>query len=140
MSNKIKVSFDFDSTLDRDHIQQYAKELVNRGLEVWIVTARYDKEHVIEYWHNTEESAERANKDLFEIANKVGINKEHIQFMNMEDKYNFFKDKDFAWHLDDDTLENKLILKYAKIKAINSWGNSSWKQKCEKILKIKLNE
>jgi len=136
MSNMIikKVSFDFDCTLSEPHIQLYAEELVSNGFEIWIVTARYDKQHVIENWHTTEESAEKANQDLFEVANRLGIPNERIIFMNMDDKWNFFKDKDFVWHLDDDWRENKMILKHTKTKAINSWGNSSWKQKCERIL------
>jgi len=45
-----------------------------------------------------------------------------------------FKDKDFVWHLDDNWVENNMILKNTKTKGINSLC-SSWKQKCERILK-----
>ena len=38
----MKVSFDFDGTLSRKDVQEYAKSLVNSGLEVWIVTSRFD--------------------------------------------------------------------------------------------------
>lgn len=30
-----KVSFDFDGTLDKKHIQQFAIELINSGVDVW---------------------------------------------------------------------------------------------------------
>lgn len=36
----MKVSFDFDDTLSKPKVQEYAKELINRGIEVYIVTAR----------------------------------------------------------------------------------------------------
>ena len=37
-----KVSFDFDNTLDFEHIQMYAKNLIEKKIEVWIVTSRYE--------------------------------------------------------------------------------------------------
>ena len=51
----MKVSFDFDSTLDRKDVQQFAKELVNDGVEVWIVTSRMSVEYA------------KANLDQFKI-------------------------------------------------------------------------
>ena len=44
----MKVSFDFDSTLSRKDVQSFAKELVDRGLEVWIVTSRFDDESAMQ--------------------------------------------------------------------------------------------
>ena len=35
---KGKVSFDFDSTLDRKDVQRFAKQLIDDGYEVWIKT------------------------------------------------------------------------------------------------------
>jgi len=37
---KKKISFDFDSTLDNEHIQIFAKELIQKGFNVYIVTSR----------------------------------------------------------------------------------------------------
>jgi len=125
----LKVSFDFDATLSTEHIQKYAKELIERGIEVWIVTSRW--ENVDNYKH----FINATNDDLFKVAEDLGIPRERIHFTNMEDKWEFLKDKDFIVHLDDDWVENKMILKYTKTKAVNSFGNSSWRQKCERILK-----
>lgn len=36
----MKVSFDFDGTLEPPIVQQYAKELIEKGIEVWVVTSR----------------------------------------------------------------------------------------------------
>ena len=116
-----KVSFDFDSTLDRLDAQEYAKELVNRGIEVWICTSRYSDKN-------------NKNEDLHKIATEVGIKKEHIHFQEMQDKYFFFIDKDFIWHLDDDWIELKLIIHNTKTKGISIFGQSNWKKKCEKLL------
>jgi len=130
----MKISFDFDGTLARPHIQEYAKELIDRGLEVWIVTSRFDDENYAKHHFTNLHKGEPANKDLYEVAKELGIPEDRIYFTNMCDKYEFLKDKEFIWHLDDDWIENKLILKNTKTKAIDAWGNSSWKQKCERIL------
>lgn len=131
----MKVSFDFDGTLEMKQIKAYAAELIERGVEVWIVTSRFDNENYAAHYFTNMHNGELANHDLFEIATELGIPNERIHFTNMQDKWEFLKDKGFVWHIDDDWIENKLILKHTNTKAINSWGNSSWKQKCERILK-----
>ena len=58
----------------------------------------------------------------------------------MDDKWPFLKfHDDFLWHIDDDWIENKNILKYTKTKAISSLG-ANWKSKCERLIKKKLME
>lgn len=123
-----KVSFDFDSTLSRTVVQDFAFSLIKKGYEVWIVTSRF--EDCDNYNFKTD------NSDLFNIANKLGIPKDHIKFMNMSDKYEFFLDKDFIFHLDDDWIEINMINRNTKTKGVSCFGTSGWKQKCEKILKI----
>ena len=121
----MKVSFDFDSTLDRPVVQDYAKSLIQDNIEVWIVTSRMSK--VNTDW----------NKDLFLVADKLGILKENIVFTEMSDKFEFFKDKDFIWHLDDDWVELNLINEHCKDTwGFGCFGNSVWKNKCDKLLKV----
>jgi len=129
------VSFDFDGTIETKHIREYAKELVGRGFEVWIVTSRFGDDEKYKRFFQTSINVDLTNSDLWEVAKEVGIPNDRVHFTNMCDKWEFFKDKDFVWHLDDDWIENKLILKHTKTKAVDSWGNSSWKQKCERIIK-----
>lgn len=122
----MKVSFDFDSTLDKETVQHYAKELVERGLEVWICTSRLS---------DNEAPSDKWNLDLYKVAESVGIAKSNIQFCSMADKYEFFVGKDFIWHLDDDWIELGMINKHTKTKGISVWGQGNWKSKCERILK-----
>ena len=120
-----KVSFDFDDTLDRVCVQHYAKSLVGKGIEVWIVTSRLsDDEAPSEFW----------NVDLYKVAKEVGIKPEHIQFQAMSDKYLFFEGKDFIWHLDDDNTELDLLNKHTKTKGISVYRSSNWKSKCDNLL------
>ncbi len=123
----MKVSFDFDSTLDRTSVQEYALELTSRGLEVWIVTSRLSDRDVDPAW----------NYDLYMVADCCKIPYSNIKFTPNADKVQFFNDKDFIWHLDDDWIELNLINKSrkCKTKGISVFGNSVWKNKCEKLLK-----
>ena len=92
----IKVSFDFDSTLSIKQVEDFAISLIKQGYDLWIITSRRPNGVDPQYkrdgmWVNIN------NDDLFEVAKDVGIPKSQIQFMNMEDKYEFFLDKDFIF-------------------------------------------
>ena len=134
----MKVSFDADGTLlAYESIQKYAKELIERGISVYIVTARYEK--VSDYTEEFVQKYEikdlvKEHQYLFEVAEECGIKRENIVFTNMESKDTFFVDHpDFVWHLDDDQFELRCV-STTKVKAVSAIG-SSWKHKCEKLLK-----
>ena len=120
-----KVSFDFDSTLSKATVQQYAKGLVQRGFEVWIVTSRlgFGKEPNPQW-----------NDDVFEVAREVGIKKEHIFFTCMANKSEFLKDKDFLFHVDDDDIELDFIKSDTNVTPIYLWHNKHWIRDCEKVI------
>ena len=137
----IKLSFDADGTLlAKPYLQEYARELISRGFEVWIVTARYDSEE-----RYTEDfkikynilSIKDEHKYLFDVAERCGITTDHIKFMNMNLKSEFFIDRDFLWHLDDDQFECNDINKNTNTVAIQC-NSSNWKHKCERLIKKKL--
>ena len=130
----MKVSFDFDGTLEHLPKQEYAKELIQRGVEVWITTSRFGDPEKYKEFFETHINIECTNRDLYEISDRVGIPRERIFFTNMENKWNYLKDKDFIWHIDDDWAENRMILNHTKIKAIDA-HTSSWKTKCERLIK-----
>ena len=129
----MKVSFDFDGTLSESHVQEYAKELVDRGIEVWIVTSRFENAKRYNDFFNETVLIEQNHNDLWEAVENTGIPKEQIHFTNMEDKSDFLRGKGFVWHLDDDWGQNLLILNTAKMPAINV-RKSAWKNKCERLL------
>jgi len=100
----IKVSFDFDSTLDRGDVQMLAMWLVHQGIEVWIVTSRIsDDDAAFKGWtHNW-------NGDLWTVADQVGIKKENTHFTAYANKSEFLDGKGFLFHLDDDDIELEFI-------------------------------
>jgi len=123
-----KVSFDFDSTLTVDVVQNLAKRLVKEGHEVWIVTSRFEF---------TDSSGNKCNNDdLFEIAFEIGIPFDRIHFCNMDDKYNFLKDKNFLWHLDDDFIELSLIRSETNIFPIWRIKRNDWYNECLDLIRI----
>lgn len=127
----MKVSFDFDSTLSRKDVQEFAKHLVNEGHEVWIVTSRFDTETIIaKNWHWCKDQ----NQKVFEVAEYCGINPEHIKFTCMESKSIFLKDKGFVFHVDDDSIELMDILESGdKCKPLNV-ENRDWLENCKELI------
>lgn len=126
------VSFDFDGTLSKPHVQEYAKELIARGLDVWVITARYDELHSHLYNFN-----DATNDDLWKIIDDLGIPKWKVCFMNMNPKADYITNTKIIWHLDDDFVELSNI-RHAHIPTIGIQVNAgSWKRKCERLLKDK---
>ena len=121
----MKVSFDFDGTLEFPVIQEYAKHLINNGIDVIICTSRYEPG----YKHSWG-GVEWRNDDIFNVADKLGIN--NIIFTNMKDKWLVLKDKDITWHLDDDNIEINIMNEQSNIKGI--LFDEKWKEKCNKTL------
>lgn len=128
----MKLSFDFDGTLSRKDVQDFAKSLVNIGHDVYIVTSRISTEPALKKgWH----WIEKQNQELYDVAQKVGIKKENIIFTEFVDKINFLSRKGFTFHLDDD--EEELIQIFESEDSCQGINveHSSWKQKCESLLK-----
>lgn len=129
MKQKI-VSFDFDRTLSREDIQHYAAELIQRGYEVHVVTARYNElqKHA---W-----VASPHNDDLWEVIDKLGIPHRYVHFTNMLLKAEvIFKNApQVLFHLDDCPVETKEINDLTQVKGVVLCNSGAWKDKCEKIL------
>lgn len=122
------VSFDFDSTLSRKDVQEYAKQLIERGIDVWVVTSRYDELHKHRYPHNP------TNDDLWEVVDELNIPRWKVRFTCMESKSLYLLYTDVIWHLDDDSVELAEI-RYNKCTTVAiSVKSSSWKQKCERYI------
>ncbi|WP_407522635.1 HAD family hydrolase [Lacibacter sp. MH-610] len=123
------VSFDFDNTLSRKDVQDYAKELISRGIKVWVITSRFDELHKHRYPHNP------TIDDLWEVVDQVGIPRWRVRFTCMESKSLYLMHTKVIWHLDDDIIELSAI-KYDKCKTVGiNVKSGGWKQKCERILK-----
>lgn len=123
------VTFDFDSTLSRQDVQDYAKELIERGFDVWVLTSRYDEIHKHRFVHNP------TNEDLYKITDKLGIPRWKIRFTCMKNKSEYLFGTNVIWHLDDDFVELNNINKETDTVGISVLSNG-YKHKCNKLCQI----
>lgn len=123
------VSFDFDGTLEFPHVQEYAKELIERGVNVHITTTRFDEIHKHKYYHNPNLD------DLWQVVDNLNIPKWKVRFTCMEWKYKYLHDSIFLWHLDDNDEEFEHA-KYFKCSVpYVHVDKSDWREQCEELLK-----
>lgn len=92
----MRISFDFDCTLG-EHIMQKLADIIissNKYCDVYIVTARCEKD---------------SNKDLFSVAEGLGIPKTNIHFTEGAWKWQTIKKLNIDIHYDDVPEECELI-------------------------------
>lgn len=123
------VTFDFDSTLSRQDVQDYATSLIKKGFDVWVLTSRYDELHKHRYCHNP------TNEDLYQVTDKLDIPRWKIKFTCMREKSEYLFGSNVLWHLDDDFVELNSINKETNTIGISVVA-SSYKSKCNKLLGI----
>lgn len=125
----MKVSFDFDGTLEFQDVQDYAKQLIGEGVEVWVVTTRWDENHKHKYPQNA------TLDDLWEVVDNLGIPRWRVRFTCMEWKWKYLDGTKFVWHLDDNESEFDYARKN-KCKVPMVWVHTNgWQEKCEKLLR-----
>lgn len=130
----MKVSFDFDKTLSKPEVQKFAKELVSKGHDVWIVTSRCsgDSDNPIAKMNSFR--LNRMNEVLFYIAKEVGIPENRIVFTCFDPKANYLKGRGFSFHLDDDEIELEDIENSGDPCVAVDVNLQSWERICRSIL------
>jgi len=96
----MKVSFDFDGTLERPIIQQMAKKHINAGDEVFIITRRCPED----------------SDDVYSVASKLGIPNDKCLFTCKEWKWRTIGDLGIDLHYEDKLIEAVLIERNTKTK------------------------
>ena len=133
--SKKKVSFDFDDCLDDLQVQQYCRELKERGIDVWICTARtpsvLNGESIgdsINYGWNT---------DVFRMCAELDIPDDHVIMTDCGMKSDHLRGKGFIWHLDDMKPNIIDVTKNSDCIGVlyQPWKPDEWKNKCELLLK-----
>lgn len=124
----MKVSFDFDGTLELVHIQEYAKKLIDQGHEVWVVTTRYDENHRHRYFTNP------TLDDLWSVVDKLGIPRHRVRFTLMEYKHKYLDGTQFIWHLDDNPEEFKHARMHGCSVPLIHVENPNWQYRCNQLL------
>lgn len=137
----MRVSFDFDDTLTEPGVAEYAAQLIKRGVDVWIVTARYDDEKLLKKFGQEMPNGKvylpigAGNDDLYKLANEIGIPKFNIKYTNVKGKGEWFKKhSNFEWHLEDSPKQIFDIENVSSVPVINVLSRD-WKNQCEELLK-----
>lgn len=113
----MKTSFDMDCTLSETFIQMICEAMIKMNHEVWIITARCD-----DRLHNPNISkVNSCNRDLFKIAERLGIPDERIVMTEGNFKHSKIKELGIELHFDDVPEEVELIVRNTNCKAILIW-------------------
>ena len=130
----MKVSFDYDGTLALPHVEEFAKELVEQGYEVWVVTSRVSEDDsILHPWTKPD-----WNKDLWESCERIGIPKDRIKFTAHEDKITFLEGMGFVFHLDDDLHELISIMESKDSCQPLNVGHFDWQKNCLEVINKKI--
>ena len=103
MNKKLKISFDFDSTLTKPVIQKLAETLLDAGCDVWILTSRLN-----DTWYYPDGSVLKCsgyNYDIRKIAEEIGIPENKILYSEGNLKKDLYFKHKFDLHYDDDSIE-----------------------------------
>jgi hypothetical protein len=123
-----KISFDFDGTLEFKLVQEYAKDLINRGYNVCILTTRYSDP--TKYKNNIFFSMDKYQY-LFDVAKEIGI--EEIYFTEFEWKYKTIDNYGIDIHIDDNYRNEVYVInKYCKARAVLYGYN--WTKEVDELL------
>lgn len=118
----MKVSFDYDGTLELKEVQEYALQLLRESHELWIVTMRH-------------EQRQQGNQDLFDVAESLGIPTDQVIFTNGGLKYHFFEENEgFAFHLDDCKWQIDHIVDSKCTVGVFFEVDNEWESECKSVL------
>jgi hypothetical protein len=98
----MKISFDFDNTLEKENIQKIAQSYINAGDKVFIITRRCQEDA----------------QEVYSVADKLGISYDDVYFTCHEWKWRTIKDLQIDEHYDDKLIEVLLIQRHTKTNAI----------------------
>lgn len=126
-NKNIKISFDFDGTLEFQDVQDMAKQLIDEGYNVCILTTRYsDPRSYSCYRLADDKTVEKVHSELFNIAKRLGI--KEINFTEFQWKETIIDKLNIDVHLDDNYREEVYVInEKCKAKAVH-YSYFNWKQ------------
>lgn len=130
-----RVSFDCDGVLlHKTGVQKYAKELLERGVEVYILTTRWNRTSKICAPVYYRMYKGQSYTQVHRLAYRLGIPIRNCIFTNQEWKGEFLQKYglNFLWHLDDNCQEEGQF--WWGTTALIDVEKGGWKYKCEKLL------
>lgn len=129
----MKISFDFDGTLEFREVQDFAKELIDRGHDVCILTTRYSDPMSYKWAKSNPEHAEALHNELYEAAKHIGI--KEINFTEYQWKTTKIDELGIDIHLDDNWHDEVAVINNSnKAKAVWYAPRGKWKEQIFEII------
>lgn len=129
----MKITVDFDKTLTRPDVQDFIRALmVWGGVEVHVLTYRYDSAHYYKYGSLYPDTVN--NHDLWDIVESVGLER-NVIFTNCRPKSEYLNSVgNVLLHLDDDVRVMEDLKHNSNVIPIQV-GSPSYQKKIIRILK-----
>lgn len=109
MDKRVKISFDYDSTLSEVHVRELARFLIAGGVDVWVLTSR--KDDFIYDENGKIIGRSDYNKDIRKTMQSIGIPENNVIYTGGSFKAALYKKHGFDMHFDDDWNEVEEINK-----------------------------
>lgn len=120
MKNNINCSFDFDGCLSIDTVQEFVKELIDEGINVWVISSRY---------------SEGDNSDMLEVIKELDIPLSRVILTGRQPKYLYMEPDFFLFHLDDEPYVIQEILNTGeKTVPILRSNQNDWRAICRELI------
>lgn len=134
----MKISFDFDGTLEMREVQMVAKDIIDRGIfDVCILTTRY-KDPMNYPWAKSDPAyAKTLHDELYKVAKELGITE--IHFTDYEFKTGHIDKYGIDVHLDDNYRDEVYVIN-EKNKANAIHYNYGWKKRFYEAIGLPMEE
>lgn len=126
--NTFSVSFDFDGCLSLPQVQDYCKDLIFKGYEIYVTTFRYNQ--MLKHLYPSKPH----NHDLYEVTDRLGIPRENIVFTNNKPKSSYLMDSKCLFHIDDEIGAITDVRNNTKLNSVDV-TKTDWKKNCEIFLR-----
>jgi hypothetical protein len=126
----MKISFDFDNTLEFLTVQDFAKRLISEGHDVCILTTRY--EDPTKYPRDVTEEFAYFNK----VAKDLGI--KETNFTNFQWKHTVIDSLGIDIHIDDNLYEEVSAINiYCKARCVHyRYGEDDWQNEVRNLISL----
>lgn len=111
----MKVAIDFENTLTKFEVFEFANDLLNEGIEVHVLTSKIG--HIKSDY----------NKDILKAARGLNIPYANVIFTNDKRDY-FLSHKGYEFYLSDNLIDLQLV--DGLVKTVPIFGNKNWKREC----------
>lgn len=119
----MKIAIDFENTLTKKEVFDFANEMLNQGIEVYVLTNR------------TGHIQSDQNRDILKTCKQLRLSFFNVNFTH--DLKGYFEGLPrFDFYLSDNLVNLQLAEKV--VRCIPTFGNINWENECLEALKVEV--